>query len=347
MVGLTFCAISGSLRSGSYNTAALRAAAELAPNGVDIEEASLADIPIYNEDVKAAAFPAAVIRLQHAIASADAVLISTPEYNYCRSGWAQERDRPGCLGQIPQPFATKPAAIMGASPGALGTARAQYDLRRMFVYLDAHLLNKPEVMISAAHTRFDASGRLTDEATRKFVASLAYSAAGLDTSPSRGRVMGQLVGGRWTNAEEAGSYAGRRVLRGRRRPSTAGSSPVAVSRRRPAATISTPRSPARGAHRTLIFRRLKGLDSIIGLSITHWLMADEGWTFALGEGVRPDPFGAHALHEIYTRANSNYTGRVSVPVLWDTVENTIVSNESADIVRMFNSGFDTVGAGGR
>ena len=171
MVGLTFCAISGSLRSGSYNTAALRAAAELAPDGVDIVEASLADIPIYNEDVKAAAFPAAVIRLQHAIASADAVLISTPEYNYSVPGglknaidWVSRTN--------PQPFATKPVAIMGASPGALGTARAQYDLRRMFVYLDAHLLNKPEVMISAAHTRCDASGRLTDEATRKFVASL-------------------------------------------------------------------------------------------------------------------------------------------------------------------------------
>ena len=100
------------------------------------------------------------------------------------------------------------------------------------------------------------------------------------------------------------------------------------------------------AHRTLIFRRLKGLDSIIGLSITHWLMADEGWTFAPGEGVRPDPFGARALHEVYTRADPAYTGRVSVPVLWDTVENTIVSNESADIIRMFNSGFDAVGASG-
>ena len=171
MATLTFCAISGSLRSGSYNTAALRAAAELAPDGVDVVGASLADIPVYNEDVKAAAFPDAVVRLQHAIASADAVLIATPEYNYSVSGvlknaidWVSRTD--------PQPFANKPVAIMGASPGAVGTARAQYDLRRMFVYLDAHLLNKPEVMISAAHTRFDADGRLTDQATRKFVASL-------------------------------------------------------------------------------------------------------------------------------------------------------------------------------
>ena len=171
MVGLTFCAISGSLRSGSYNTAALRAAAALAPDGVHIVEASLADIPLYNEDVKAAAFPAGVVRLQQAIASADAVLIATPEYNYSVPGvlknaidWVSRTD--------PQPFANKPVAIMGASPGALGTARAQYDLRKIFVYLDAHLLNKPEVMISAAHTRFDAEGRLTDQATQKFVAGL-------------------------------------------------------------------------------------------------------------------------------------------------------------------------------
>ena len=171
MASLTFCAISGSLRSGSYNTAALRAAAEMAPEGVTIVEEGLADIPIYNEDLKAAGFPAAVSRLQAAIASADAVLIATPEYNYSVSGvlknaidWVSRTD--------PQPFANKPVAIMGASPGALGTARAQYDLRKMFVYLDAHLLNKPEVMISAAHTRFDADGKLTDEATRKFLASL-------------------------------------------------------------------------------------------------------------------------------------------------------------------------------
>ena len=171
MASLTFCAISGSLRSGSYNTAALRAAAELAPEGVTIVEEGLADIPIYNEDLKVAGFPAAVSRLQAAIASADAVLIATPEYNYSVSGvlknaidWVSRTD--------PQPFANKPVAIMGASPGALGTARAQYDLRKMFVYLDAHLLNKPEVMISAAHTRFDADGKLTDEATRKFLASL-------------------------------------------------------------------------------------------------------------------------------------------------------------------------------
>jgi chromate reductase len=170
MASLTFCAISGSLRTGSYNTAALLAAAALAPEGVTILAEGIADIPLYDEDVKAAGFPAAVSRLQAAIASADAVLIATPEYNYSVPGvlknaidWVSRTD--------PQPFANKPVAIMGASPGALGTARAQYDLRKMFVYLDAHVLNRPEVMISAAHTRFDADGKLTDEATRTFLAS--------------------------------------------------------------------------------------------------------------------------------------------------------------------------------
>ncbi len=162
MANLTVCAISGSLRAGSYNTAALRAASELAPAGVSIAQEHIADIPLYNEDVT---------RLQQAIASADAVLIATPEYNYSVPGvlknaidWVSRTE--------PQPFANKPVAIMGASPGALGTGRAQYDLRKMFVYLDAHVLNKPEIMISAAHTRFDADGKLTDEATRKFLASL-------------------------------------------------------------------------------------------------------------------------------------------------------------------------------
>lgn len=171
MAGLKVCAISGSLRAGSFNTAALRAAAELAPDGVEVVAQSIADIPPYNEDARAAGLPPAVIRLQEAIASADAVLIATPEYNYSVPGvlknaidWISRTD--------PQPFADKPVAIMGASPGALGTARAQYDLRKMFVYLDAHLLNKPEIMISGAPSRFDAGGKLTDEATRKLVAHL-------------------------------------------------------------------------------------------------------------------------------------------------------------------------------
>ncbi len=99
------------------------------------------------------------------------------------------------------------------------------------------------------------------------------------------------------------------------------------------------------AHRTLIFRQLKGLDRMIGLSVVHWFMGADGWTFAEAPGTRPDTInGARCLHEVYTRADPHATGRVTVPVLWDTRRGTIVSNESADIIRMFNSAFDGVGA---
>jgi putative glutathione S-transferase len=99
------------------------------------------------------------------------------------------------------------------------------------------------------------------------------------------------------------------------------------------------------AHRTLIMRALKGLEQVIPVSITHWLMAESGWTFSPGEGVVPDPlFNSRYLHEIYTRADAHYTGRVTVPVLWDQHTQTIVNNESSEILRMFNSAFDAVGA---
>jgi putative glutathione S-transferase len=99
------------------------------------------------------------------------------------------------------------------------------------------------------------------------------------------------------------------------------------------------------AHRTLIFRKLKGLESMIGVSVVNWLMGEEGWTFADGPGVIPDTVnGAQKLYEIYLRAKSDYTGRVTVPVLWDKQRGAIVSNESADIIRMFNSAFDGLGA---
>jgi len=99
------------------------------------------------------------------------------------------------------------------------------------------------------------------------------------------------------------------------------------------------------AHRTLIFRRLKGLEEMISLSVVHWYMAENGWTFEPGEGVIPDPIhGARYMYEVYTAANPNHSGRVTVPVLWDKKQNTIVSNESSEIIRMMNSAFDDVGA---
>lgn len=99
------------------------------------------------------------------------------------------------------------------------------------------------------------------------------------------------------------------------------------------------------AHQTLVMHALKELDDIVSVSVTHWLMNEGGWTFALGEGVVPDNlFNSHFLHEVYTRADGTYTGRATVPILWDQHTQAIVSNESADIARMFNSSFDGVGA---
>ena len=99
------------------------------------------------------------------------------------------------------------------------------------------------------------------------------------------------------------------------------------------------------AHRTLIMRALKGLEDAVGVSVTHWLMREEGWTFAPGPGVVADPVGhAGVMHQVYTRADPGYSGRVTVPVLWDKRRGTIVNNESSEIIRMFNSAFDGVGA---
>lgn len=99
------------------------------------------------------------------------------------------------------------------------------------------------------------------------------------------------------------------------------------------------------AHRTLIFRKLKGLEDMIPLSVVHWYMADNGWTFADGDGVIADPIhAADYLYQVYQAADASYTGRTTVPIIWDTKTGTIVSNESADIIRMFNSAFDGIGA---
>ncbi len=99
------------------------------------------------------------------------------------------------------------------------------------------------------------------------------------------------------------------------------------------------------AHRTLIFRVLKGLEQMISVSVVNWYMGEHGWTFEAGEGVIQDPlFNAQYLHQIYTKADPNYTGRVTVPILWDKDTQTIVNNESSEIIRMFNSAFDPIGA---
>ncbi len=99
------------------------------------------------------------------------------------------------------------------------------------------------------------------------------------------------------------------------------------------------------AHRTLILRALKGLEGLLPVSVVHWRMLDEGWTFEPGPGVVPDPvMAAKRLYELYALADPRYTGRVTVPVLWDLQERTIVNNESSEIIRMLNAAFDDLGA---
>ncbi len=173
---LKVLAISGSLRKASYNTAALRAAQELAPEGMTIEIASIADIPFYNADVQEQGFPGTVMALAEQIRAADAILIASPEYNYSTSGVL--KNTIDWLSRVPQqPFAGKPVAMIGASMSLLGAARAQYHLRQAFVFLDALPVNKPEVFIAQAQNRFDAEGRLTDELTRGFIRQLLVSLA--------------------------------------------------------------------------------------------------------------------------------------------------------------------------
>ncbi|MDJ0845160.1 glutathione S-transferase family protein [Crocosphaera sp.] len=99
------------------------------------------------------------------------------------------------------------------------------------------------------------------------------------------------------------------------------------------------------AHRTLIFRAIKGLEDMISVSVVHWFMGEYGWTFEPAEGVIADPIHqAKYLYEVYTKADEKYTGRVTVPILWDKKTNTIVNNESSEIIRMLNSAFDHLGA---
>ena len=163
--------IAGSLRRGSFNRAALRAATQVVPADVSLEVAELDALPLFNQDHESP-LPAPVETLKAAIRTADAVLLVTPEYNYSVSGvlknaidWAS---RPH--GQ--SAWEAKPCAIMGASPGLLGTARAQYHLRQTCLSLNMFVLNQPEVMISRAAEKFDAQGELTDAKTREKIAQL-------------------------------------------------------------------------------------------------------------------------------------------------------------------------------
>lgn len=164
--------------------------------------------------------------------------------------------------------------------------------------------------------------------------------------------MGMLVEGRWREGwYDTASHGGRFVREASRfrnwvtadgapGPTGAGGFAAEPGRYRLYVSLACP-----WASRTLIFRAIKGLAEMIPVSVVHPYMGPRGWSFEAGPGVVPDPvMGARFLSELYVRARPDYTGRVTVPVLWDTQRDTVVSNESADIIRMLNSAFDRLGA---
>ncbi|UXI66862.1 NADPH-dependent FMN reductase [Tahibacter amnicola] len=161
--------ICGSLRKGSYNRALLEVARQVVPEGMTLEVVPIDDLPLYNGDVEAAGLPEAVQRFKQQVQAADAVLFATPEYNYSIPGVLKNAIDWGSRPTSDNSFRDKPMALMGASMGLLGTARSQYHLRQVAVFLDMHVLNKPEVFVGQAQNKFDAEGNLTDTATREHV----------------------------------------------------------------------------------------------------------------------------------------------------------------------------------
>jgi chromate reductase, NAD(P)H dehydrogenase (quinone) len=171
LADLKILAISGSLRRASFNSAALKACAELMPAGMTMSYARLDDIPMFNQDVYDAGIPEPARRFRAEVTAADGVLIASPEYNFSLSGvlknaidWASRPPN--------QSWQDKPIAIFSVSQGPMGGARVQYDLRRILGQLWGHVLPRPEVFIGNAGSKFDAQGKLTDETTRKFLSDL-------------------------------------------------------------------------------------------------------------------------------------------------------------------------------
>jgi len=163
--------IAGSIREGSYNRAALRAAQALAPEGVTIETFDIKGLPGFSQDDETNP-PAQVVELKQRIREADAILFVTPEYNYSVPGVLKNAIDWASRPYGDSAWTKKTVAVMGASVGTLGTARSQYHLRQMFVFLNMYAVNQPEVMISQAHKHFDAEGNLTDEVAKKLIRQL-------------------------------------------------------------------------------------------------------------------------------------------------------------------------------
>jgi len=160
--------ISGSLRKHSIHRGVLQSVAEnLATKGVEFTEVEIGDFPLYNQDDNAQGLPTCVLRAHQKLAEADAIVLASPEYNYSVSGVL--KNAIDWLSRVEnQAFSGKAVSIMGASPG-LGTARSQYHLRQILVFLNAFVVNKPEVMITQAMSKFDQQGHLIDANTIEFL----------------------------------------------------------------------------------------------------------------------------------------------------------------------------------
>jgi chromate reductase len=161
----------GSLRKGSYNKALLRAALELLPEDAELEIFDLDGIPPYNQDLEDQPVEKVTV-FKAKIKAADAILIATPEYNYSIPGVLKNAIDCASRPYGDNAFAHKPVAMMGASVGMLGSARAQYHLRQCFVFLSCFAMNQPEVMVSFAQDKIDKNGRVTDQKTRENIREL-------------------------------------------------------------------------------------------------------------------------------------------------------------------------------
>jgi chromate reductase len=161
----------GSLRAGSYNKALLNAAAEVVPEGAEIEIVDIGGLPLFNQDFEKN-LPSNVQEFKNKIKAVDAVLFVTPEYNYSIPGVLKNAIDWASRPYGDNSFDDKPAGIMGGSMGNTATARAQYHLRQTFVFLNMHAINRPEVLVPAIHEKIDATGRLTDLHTRDKVKEL-------------------------------------------------------------------------------------------------------------------------------------------------------------------------------
>jgi chromate reductase, NAD(P)H dehydrogenase (quinone) len=171
--------IAGSLREGSYNRALLRTARELLPEGVELGDHDVRALPFYDGDVEAAGDPEAVVRFKQAIREADAILIATPEYNRGVPGVLKNAIDWASRPPLASPLTGKPVAVMGASTGRGGTARAQEQLRAALEFSRATVLEQPEVLVPEAFMRFDEHGELVDGGIRAELAELVDTLVGV------------------------------------------------------------------------------------------------------------------------------------------------------------------------